>query len=94
MERRLRLVMPFGVLIVLAAVIGAIDLATNWLGDGWRIDALLIGTGSTSVWAHFNARRAARRIRTGESRRQPTRRDWVRAIGSMIGTLVFMGVFG
>jgi hypothetical protein len=51
-------------------------------------------TGAAFIWSLLNTRRTARRIRSGELQRRPTGRQWVRAIGSIIGSLLFVAGMG
>jgi hypothetical protein len=80
--------------IIPTALIPAVDLPTGWLTGDRRIDIALLAAVAMALWRAYSLRRLARRLRSGEVARRPTRRRWVLSLASMAPPLALSAGIG
>jgi hypothetical protein len=68
-------------------VIAVVDLATDYLGVGRRIDVALLAVSAMGFYSSFSIRRLGRRFRQPETPTRATPWVWMRGILSILVTL-------
>jgi hypothetical protein len=76
------------------ALLAAVDLATGWLTGDRRIAIALLVATAMAVWGAYSLRWLARRFRTGDVARPPTRQSSLFLFASIAASLALSAGFG